>query len=480
MNNRLFIARGCPFLVHKHEVRILKALKKSVKPKKDSVRASELAKQLGMKLDTCSRMSYSMSKKGLVNLKKVTDTTWELTKEGKQVLKDGLPEKAFLSTLPRPVSKIKSKKDRIALGWVLKRKWAEKEKDQIVAVVTRPPITPEEEALKNPNQASKKIIQKLKKRKWVKAKKSTDYEIILTKKGDEAEAETRVTRITPDLLVSGKWKDEDFTRFSPKDPVPANWPGRLHPMSEIVDRVRHAFLAMGFTEKRGPFIESAFWDFDALFVPQDHPARDMQDTFYIKGEAPLPDMPKVIKRVAEAHQENWGKWDQEQAKNRLLRTHTTCVSARTLANAKPPIKMFSVDKVFRNETVDYKHLPEFYQVEGIVFDKNVNFTHLLGYLKHFFSLLGFDKIRARPAYFPYTEFSTEVDIWLEDRGKWMELGGAGIFRPEVVKPLTGKDYPVLAWGLGLERLAMLHYGAKDIRQLYQSDLTWLRQRKVLL
>jgi phenylalanyl-tRNA synthetase alpha chain len=168
------------------------------------------------------------------------------------------------------------------------------------------------------------------------------------------------------------------------------------------------------------------------------------------------------------------RWDPELAMQSVLRTHTTAVSARNLTKVGIPSKTFSVGRVFRNETLDYKHLAEFYQVEGIVVGEDVNFKNLLWYLKEFYKKLGFKKIRFRPAYFPYTEMSCEPEVYFEEKEEWVELGGSGIFRPEVVKPLLGKEVPVLAWGLGLERPLMLKMGLNDIRTFYKNDLDWLR------
>jgi len=167
----------------------------------------------------------------------------------------------------------------------------------------------------------------------------------------------------------------------------------------------------------------------------------------------------------------------------MLRTHTTVLSAQTLANLKEkdlPAKFFSVKRVFRNETLNWNHLFELTQVEGIVIDPDANFKHLIGYLKNFFAKLGFPDVRVRPAHFPYTEPSAEVDVWHPGKKQWMELGGSGIFRPGVVTPLMGKPIPVLAWGIGMERSIMEHFDIKDIRLLYKNDIKQLRETKTYL
>ncbi|MCK4884146.1 MAG: phenylalanine--tRNA ligase subunit alpha, partial [Candidatus Diapherotrites archaeon] len=206
------------------------------------------------------------------------------------------------------------------------------------------------------------------------------------------------------------------------------------------------------------------------------------DTFFLKNPQKITnDNDKLVKQVHEIHEKGgdmeskgWNyKWSKEESEKPILRTHTTSLSARTLANLKKedlPAKFFSVGRVFRNETVDWSHLAEFYQVEGIVVDKNASFKHLLGYLKRFFSKLGFPQARFRPAYFPYTEMSVEIEVFHPKKQKWLELGGAGIFRPEVVVPLLGEDIPVLAWGPGFERMVIDIYNIDSLKQLYSNNL----------
>ncbi len=241
---------------------------------------------------------------------------------------------------------------------------------------------------------------------------------------------------------------------------------------------------------RGNFVDTEFWNFDCLYVPQDHPAREMQDTFYMKNPH-LGDLPEwAEERIGKTHEQgtskswlSWGgKWSPDMARQLVLRTHTTVLSARTLVylreNGKIPGKYFSVGRVFRNEAIDWSHLSEFDQCEGIVVDPDVTFRHLLGYLKIFFNKLGYPEARFRPAYFPYTEPSVEIEVYHPVKRKWVELGGAGVFRPEVTEPLLGEDIPVLAWGPGLSRMVFIDFDLKDIRRLYANDLEVLRKIKL--
>ncbi len=250
--------------------------------------------------------------------------------------------------------------------------------------------------------------------------------------------------------------------------------GKSHPISKITRRMKSIMSELGFQEMEGSIIESSFWNFDALFQPQDHPARELADTFYLDHKSPLPDK-KLVERVAKAHEEGWKyKWDPKEAQKSVLRTHTTCLSARSLAalKDKKPKKFFAIGRVFRNEATDYSHLAEFHQVEGIIAWDKAKFTDLLGILKEFYRKLGFEKIRFRPSFFPYTEPSLEIEVYFEEKKQWLELGGAGIFRPEVSIPLAGV-YPVLAWGLSLERPLMLALELDDIRTFYKNDADFL-------
>ena len=287
-------------------------------------------------------------------------------------------------------------------------------------------------------------------------------------------------RLTPHMLKDGSWKKKTFRHYDVEINVPEITGGRKHPVEEVKEFVKSIWVEMGFKEMKGPLLEESFWNFDALFIPQDHPAREMQDALFSDLKLDVNKI-KQYNAVKKENLKNWRIWDDEKPKKLVLRTHTTNLSARTIGSLKKtelPGKFFSVGKVFRNETLDWSHLFEFYQVEGIVVDPDVTFNDLVGYLKTFFGKMGFDQIRIRPGYFPYTEPSVEVEVFHPKKKKWLELGGAGIFRPELVKPLLGVDVPVLAWGLGLERIMMDYYELDNIREVYKNDLKTLQKLKM--
>lgn len=293
-----------------------------------------------------------------------------------------------------------------------------------------------------------------------------------------------ITILTPDIIKSGVWKEVEFKKYDVSIPGPPIYGGRKHPIRELLDEIREIWLSMGFIEEWGPLIELSFWNFDALFQPQDHPAREMHDTFYLKdpkyGELPSKD---IVEKVKLTHENGWVtgskgwryRWDENIAKTLVLRTHTTSVTVRKVYEyGEKPVKIFAIGKVFRNETVDYKHLAEFYMVDGIVIDPQANLRQLFGVLKIFYKKLGFEKVLFWPSYFPYTEPSAQVCVYVDRLNGYLEMAGSGIFRPEVTMPL-GVKWPVLAWGIGIERIFMVRYGLDDMRIIYKNDIGFLRR-----
>jgi len=302
---------------------------------------------------------------------------------------------------------------------------------------------------------------------------------------DELKEVVKIAEITPELLQGDEWRDAEFRPYDVSLAATMPRSGRSHPMQALIERIRSIFLEMGFSEIVEDYVQTAGWNMDALFIPQDHPAREMQDTFYLDNPNNIELDPSLLQQWKEIHEHGgdtestgWGgQYDPAISQKGLLRTHTTVNTIQYLAeNPTEACRVFAIDRVFRKESIDRTHLPEFHQIEGIIMEPGANLGMLVTTLKTFYEKMGYPEVRVRPAYFPYTEPSLEVEVkW---RGKWLELGGAGIFRPEVTEPLGIKD-PVCAWGMGLERLAMLVLGLDDIRQLYISDLEWLRNQPIL-
>ena len=491
-----------------YEKKILKELEKN-----EDISPEEIAENTGMDIKTVMSASGSLASKDVIKVLKNVTVTVNLTESGEDIANNVFPERTVLNTLGDqkeiPIkdlsqyTNLEKREINIALGWLVRKNWAKIDKGVIK-------ITPKGEEYLNTLGEDELLIKKiyenktinveyltddeksalkdLKERKnLIKENKKTIHRFKLNPLGKEIlrkgfSITEQSTQLTHEQLESGDWKNLSYRPYDINAEAPEAFLGKQHPLRKIIEEIREIFLNMGFTEANGDILNSAFWNFDSLFQPQDHAAREMQDTFYMKNPK-LVELPnrELVEKVAITHEnggntesEGWDyKWDEKVAKQAVLRTHTTGISTKFLKENKPPIKMFSVGRVFRRETISYKHLPEFHQVEGIVAGEDINFQNLLGILKEFYKKLGFEKVRFRPAYFPYTYLSIETEVFFEEKGSWIELGGSGMFRPEVLEPL-GIDVPVLAFGFGIERLAMLRYDLNDIRMLYKSDIEWLR------
>jgi phenylalanyl-tRNA synthetase alpha chain len=263
------------------------------------------------------------------------------------------------------------------------------------------------------------------------------------------------------------------------------------------------FLEMGFEEMpTSRFVESSFWNFDSLFQPQQHPARDALDTFFLEQPACSQKIPKdYMEKVRHVHQTGgYGstgyqyEWSEEETRKNILRTHTTAVSSRMLYAAAQdamktgefqPRKYFSIDRVFRNENLDKTHLAEFHQIEGLVMDRNLCLGDLMGVIAEYFVRIGMvsarEETKFKPAYNPYTEPSMEIFGYHPDLKCLIEVGNSGMFRPEMLQPIgLPEDVSVIAWGLSLERPTMIKYGIRNIRDLFGSgvNLDFIRRNPI--
>ena len=494
--------------LHIYEKKLLKELELN-----EDATPDEIAQNTGLNIKSVMSAAGSLASKDIIIVKKDVHEQFSLTDYGKKYAEIGLPERRILKVLQDKkelamkdlanMDNLEKKEMNISIGWLIRKSWAKMDKGILsitdVGESTQDKLGDDESLLATLiekaslskdqlNEDMAKGLSALMDRKNLIAENKTTYHSFeLTDLGHEIlehgfDLKEEATQLTHEQLKEGSWKDLKYRPYDINAEYPLFFPGKEHPLRRIIQEIREIFLNMGFTEDKGDYLESAFWNFDSLFQPQDHAAREMQDTFYVKNPltCDLPD-DALVRRVAKTHEdggntgsEGWNyKWDEDIARQSVLRTHTTGISTQRLAKGELPIKMFSVGRVFRRETFDYKHLPEFHQVEGLVAAPGINYQNLLGTLKEFYKKLGFE-VRFRPAYFPYTYLSTECEIYLEEKESWIELGGCGMFRPEVLEPL-GIDTPALAFGLGIERLAMIRYDLSDIRMLYKSDISWLRE-----
>ena len=456
-----------------------------------------------------------LENKKLLKIHKEEQELLALGTNGKHYIKKGLPERQLLEALDdkdqtlselQKKTKLSTEELNASIG-ALRYKaaiTAEKKKELTLKITEqgkelRKKKFLEEKLLEHLEKHSKELGEltdeekyayaSLKKRKEILIiEKKKTISIELTTEGKDLAKEDFskevIGKLTPELIRNKTWKEKEFRAYDLQASVPKIYGGRTHFTTKALDYARQVWLDMGFKEMSGDMLQTSFWNFDALFSPQDHPAREMQDTFFVNTKGKLPSSKKLLKEVKEMHEGNketkgWQyQLSEEETKKVVLRTHTTSLSSKTIANLKKedlPVKYFAIGKCFRNEAIDWSHSFEFNQTEGIVIDPHANFRHLIAYLKQFFTKMGYPKARFRPAYFPYTEPSLEIDVYLEDKKQWIELGGAGIFRPEVVKPLLGFECPVLAWGPGLDRLIMLSYKLKDLRDLHKNDLKQIKE-----
>jgi phenylalanyl-tRNA synthetase alpha chain len=490
-----------------HLLETLHPLERKVLPfLKNSKNLSELERNSKLKEIEIIRALQWLENKRIIKTNKRLTEIYSLDKNGKTYAQRKLPEFQFLQAIKdeelclqeiKEKANLNNEEANISIGQ-LKKRSAIIIKEGMNISITPAGLkllsnnTPEQtliekliQSLKILNNEEKKIFKQLQKRKQlVKLDIITEREIeltdigkqIITKKIDQNMIET----LTPAMLKNNSWRGKKFRRYDIKINVPKKYPGKRHFVNQAKQHAKRIWLDMGFEEMTGTIINSSFWNFDALFTAQDHPVREMQDTFFLKGTSKLPNK-TLVNKIKKQHESSWKyDWKESESKKPVLRTHTTVLSAQTISKLKDkdlPKKYFALGRNYRNEALDWSHLFEFNQTEGIVIDPKANFKHLLGYLKQFFHKMGYEKVRFRPAYFPYTEPSVEIDVFVEEKDTWIELGGAGIFRPEVIKPLFGKDIPVLAWGPGFDRILMNYYQIKDIRNLYKNDLKQLKEIK---
>ncbi len=503
--------------LRKHEYRTLAILAKL------GGRASvdELVRKGGLPDATVMRAVMVLQEKKLANVIEKGRTVVRLSAEGKTYAEHGLPERRVLVALKAlrgsallDVLVEKSELDKklmpIALGWIRRKKWAdfdsqtgrlrmtddlrahlEKGADEKLIAVLQKKGSVRLESLSIELQNASKL---LKGRKLILVDEKTDRTIELTETGRSAikkrtGAAREVTQLTPELIVSGKWRKVSYQKYNIEAAVASTWPGKKHPYLHFLDEVKQKLVNLGFKEMVGTAVETAFFNFDALYTPQDHPARENFDVYFVKspkyGSVDVSDV--VVRNVKETHENGWRtgstgwryKYSVREARRLLLRGHGTCLSVRALLkDLEVPGRYFSFPRCYRPEVLDRTHLTEFNQVEGIVAEENLTLRDLLGVLETFaVEIAGAERVKLKPDYYPFTEPSVELSAYSRKNG-WIEFGGSGIFRPEVTMPL-GVKVPVIAWGLGIDRLFMIRTGIEDIRNVFSKNLDWLRRQKVV-
>lgn len=451
-----------------------------------SFEIKEIAQKTGLPNPAASRAVLGLIEKELAQ--EIKTEILKLSEKGKKYSENKLPEQQMLSELkafPAGIAfaeyKAKTKLDpaefNIALGY-LKQKGVIQIGDKILLLRKDIDYVPTQKYLNNlleGKQPEDKESEKILIRRNI-LMRATTTKVYLTEKG---------RKIKPEEI-------KESSAFNLNAPVSFVYPGRRHPHSEVAALVRKIFLEMGFQEMEGPLVETTFWCMDSMFIPQDHPARDVQDTYFVgkKGALPDKDLVKKVKAVQEYGGDTGSTgyqmpWREDIASELILRTHTTATTFRTLYFNKlkdvDKCKYFYIGRVFRNEAIDATHLCEFTQVEGFIMADGLTLSDLKGFIKEFYAKLGITKIKFKPVYNPYTEPSLQAYYYDRKLKKWYALINSGIFRPEALAPY-GIKKPIIAWGMGFNRLVALLTKASDIRDTLGPfcDIEWLRNRKLIV
>jgi phenylalanyl-tRNA synthetase alpha chain len=446
----------------------------------------DIAKITGFDKSRVEALVRLLASKGLVRVLEETVEKYVPTREAEEYLKGKFPEEYLVEVLMRHggslsvdlARELLGNKFSVAVANATRKGWVEVKGGVLHLLVDPSSAVAEERVLLRKLMKGEKLspdeLRVLKRRKLVKAERIKHTVIIFESPPEDIlrKVIVEVGALTRELIESGRWKKVKLRRYDVRASPPERLPGKLHFFVEFIEYLRDVMKELGFVEVEDAPIELEFWNYDVLFQPQWHPARSPTDTFYLNNprEASLPST--LAERVSQIHREKWGYlWDPRKAARLILRSHTTAVSARVLASKpKRPFRFFTIGRVYRVETVDPRHLPEFHQLDGIASEDGISLKWLLGFLAEFFERIGIKEYKFRPAYFPFTEPS--IEAYVRVRGQWLEVLGAGMFRPEMLEAL-GINYPVAAWGMGIERLAMALYGIDDIRMLYSYDIKYL-------
>ncbi len=469
-----------------------------------------------LKLDKSKAAAWAnlLKDKGLLTIREKRKRYFTLSDRGKKHLEEGLPEEKLIrllrerggsASLEELRSRLTGEEFNVALGEGQKKGLIRLEKSEkgTFALLAEKEV-PERFILERLSSApleesevDHNVLESLRRRGLVEVVEKTEVEIELTDLGRQAaEGKIKVVeevgKLTRDLILTGEWRKKKLKAYDVRASPPVTYPGKPHPYIHFLEEVREILIGMGFVEVKSPIVEAEFWNFDVLFQAQDHPAREVHDSYQVafpSEGADLSQYSSLVERVGMTHEHGWEtgskgwgyKWSFDIARRLILRSQTTAASARTLASRlEVPSKIFAIDKVFRPETPDRTHAIEFHQCEGVVLAEDINVRHLMGFLAEFAKQLGFSEVKFKPAYFPFTEPSVEAYVRHETLG-WIEIAGSGLFRPEMLIPM-GYDYPkvqALAWGIGIGRLAMIRLGLDDIRELHSQNLDYLRRAKLV-
>jgi len=484
----------------------------------DEQTIEQLAAETDEKPETVTGAAFALAEAGLLDVTEEERSAVSLTEEGAEYAEDGLPE----VRLYRAAVEAGAGDDAIEMGQAIGRSglggplvnialsnYARKgygsiERGQITAEPDADPDADAEAVALAAIEAGEdvtdeSVLDQLESRGLLERTESTRRSVTLTEAGITAlmegvEVAQTVGQLTPALLTTGEWRDVEFAEYNVAADAEETIGGSVHILRQTANRVKDVLVGMGFQEMQGPHADAEFWINDCLFMPQDHPARTHWDQFALSNPTEIHDLPgELLERVRDAHLHGVGEsgegyhspWSEDVARGIDLRGHTTSLSMRYLSGyqtgeLEPPQRFFSVEKVYRNDTLDSTHLLEFFQIEGWVMAEDLSVRDLMGTFTEFYEQFGITDLQFKPHYNPYTEPSFELFGHHPETGELIEIGNSGIFRAEVLEPL-GVEADVMAWGLALERLLMLMYGFEDIRDVHGTlcDLDLLRNTEVL-
>ncbi|KAL7713872.1 phenylalanine--tRNA ligase [Entamoeba marina] len=446
----------------------------------------------------------SLHSQNIINAEQKKITLKTLTSNGQSVIDNG-SEEYRLFNLIKKEGTLKSEVEKLpfyrsGFGELMKQKKIKLDNNTLLPLVDNMEDTIRTSLIEvhtNGREPTKNEETIFKRRKLIQQQSITDY--VLSQGESFNKREKPVANLTAEMLTNGKWAEANWKEynFNALGVVPKG--GSRHPLSKVRCNFKNIFLEMGFEEmSTDMYVESSFWNFDSLYQPQMHPARDAQDTFFLSKPAVTSkeDMEEeYVQKVKKVHTTGdfgsigWrSDWKEEEAQKTILRTHTTSVSSRTLAKLAKigsenfkPIKCFSIDRVFRNESVDTTHLAEFHQIEGFIADRNIGLPQLISVIREFFTKMGLPDVKFKPAYNPYTEPSMEIFSYHEGLKKYVEVGNSGVFRPEMLRPMgIPEDVTVIAWGFGLERPTMIRYGINSIQSIFgpRTDLDFIKNSQI--
>lgn len=472
----------------------------------------DLAVALGVEHQEVVGASKSLEADGYIVSAVESKSQWKLTEEAQGIRRNGSPEFLLWQLLaegPKAQSEVTkvlgADVTSVAMSNGMKLKLLKLSKEEGAVFISRDPKVVEFsdttrallDAAAKGAHVDPKDVDALKKRKLASYDQVKSFVLTAGPNFAPTRGAKPVADLTREMLQDGSWQNASFKKYNFKATGREPAGGQLHPLLKVRQEFREMFLELGFQEMNTQqWVESSFWNFDTLFVPQKHPARDSQDTFFVsKPETGVDPEASYQADVRRTHESGYySEWSAAESQRNVLRTHTTAVSSwvlHKLAQSSPllpdgrrdfvPGKYFSIDRVFRNEEMDRTHLCEFHQVEGFVVDRNLSLANMMHMLNQFFRRIGIEQLRFKPAFNPYTEPSMEIFGYHTGLKRWMEVGNSGVFRPEMLKPMGfDDDVTAIAWGLSLERPTMIKYDIKNIHELFghKVDLRFIKRSMI--